>query len=252
MKQVPPSKNIADRNNSKFEVLNISGSEELVNFLSKLQNISFVSLLSTGLDSPIATYLMMRQSMNCISISFLNGREKRGKNQEKILAVGKKLVELTGQNLYMLFLDYDPILAQFQEKCPARVTCLICKRTMMDTAKFIAKTVKAQFIVNGDILGEQASQTLDNLYVVHQINREIPVIRPLIGFDKLDVIKLSQKLGFYEISLLEGVACEFNPKFPETRAKISQIEKAEEKLDRNELRNQIVDQMQLYKIFPCN
>ena len=88
------------------------------------------------------------------------------------------------------------------------------------------------------------------MYVVHQINHEIPVIRPLIGFDKLDVIKLSQKLEFYELSLLDGVACQYNPKFPETRAKISQIEEAEKNLDRNALREQILAQFQLYLITP--
>ncbi|WP_457556893.1 hypothetical protein [Candidatus Harpocratesius sp.] len=208
----------------------------------------FVSLLSTGLDSPVATYLMMRQGMDCISISFLNGGDARKKNQIKILEIGQKLVELTKRNLYLLFINYDPILQQFQTQCEPRMTCLICKRTMMDIAKTVAQEIGAQFIVNGDILGEQASQTLDNLFVVHQINREVPVIRPLIGFDKLDVIKISQKVGFFPISLLEGVSCEYNPKYPETRAKIHKIEVTEKNINRPAIRKTILDNFELYHI----
>jgi tRNA uracil 4-sulfurtransferase len=205
---------------------------------------SFISLLSTGLDSPIASYLMMKQGYNCLSLSFLNGGEEANKNREKILAVGNKLVELTGKKMRMHFVNYDPILEEFQFVDTQKSTCLLCKRNMIFTSVKLAHHYGAKMIVNGDILGEQASQTLDNLYVVHQINKEIPVIRPLIGFDKLDVIKISQKLQFYEISLMKGPACEFNPKFPETRAKIDDIVALEAKFDREKLQTRIFASME--------
>lgn len=235
--------------------LNIENSQfqKLQNLLLQEQNFvpnRFVSLLSTGLDSPVAMYLMMRQGMEGISLSFLNGLTNSEGNRRKIIAVGKKLVELTNQAIYMLFVDYDRFLERIQSNCETRLTCIICKRTMMDTAKNIAQRLKAQFIINGDILGEQASQTLDNLYVVHQINKEIPVIRPLVGFDKLDVIKLSQKVGLFELSLLKGLACEFNPQYPETRANIAKVMETEKNLDRNRLRQEIFDSMELVILKP--
>jgi thiamine biosynthesis protein ThiI len=199
----------------------------------------FISLLSTGLDSPIATYLIMKKKMDCFTLSFLNGGEKMEENRNKIIQVGKRLAILTQRKLRMHFVDYDKIVKQIQTKCNPKLTCVICKRTMILVARELAKFYNAKAIVNGDILGEQASQTLDNLYVVNQVNREIPIIRPLIGFDKLDIIKISQELGFYELSLIKGPACEFNPKFPETRAKIKEVIQTEGDLNRDSLMKEI-------------
>ena len=210
----------------------------------------FISLLSTGLDSPIATYLIMKKKMDCFSLSFLNGGEKIEENRNKIIQVGKRLVKLTHRQLRMHFVDYDRIAEQIQAKCNPKLTCVICKRTMILVAKELAKFYNAKSIVNGDILGEQASQTLDNLYVVNQVNRDIPIIRPLIGFDKLDIIKISQELGFYELSLITGPACEFNPKFPETRAKIKEVIQSEENLNRDSLMKEISNLINFVDIFP--
>ncbi len=212
----------------------------------------FISLLSTGLDSPIATYLIMKKKMDCFSLSFLNGGEKIEENRNKIIQVGKRLVKLTHRQLRMHFVDYDRIAEQIQAKCNPKLTCVICKRTMILVARELAKFYNAKSIVNGDILGEQASQTLDNLYVVNQVNQEIPIIRPLIGFDKLDIIKISQELGFYELSLINGPACGFNPKFPETRAKIKEVIQSEENLNRDSLMKEIFDLISYIDIFTNN
>jgi tRNA uracil 4-sulfurtransferase len=190
-----------------------------------------VSLLSTGLDSPVATYLMLKKGYNAYTLSFLNGETSGYKNQEKIVLLGKKLIELTGQHLKMHFVDYDKYLDQFITHCERKITCLLCKRTMIRMAVTLAQRYHAKFIINGDILGEQASQTLDNLYVVNEINRTIPIIRPLIGFDKSDVIKINQELGFYEISLIKGVGCVKNPKYPETHAKLGMVRENENNID---------------------
>ncbi len=210
----------------------------------------FISLLSTGLDSPIATYLIMKKKSDCFSLSFLNGGEIMDKNRNKIIQVGKRLVKLTQRRLRMHFVDYDEIVQQIQKKCNPKLTCVICKRTMILVARELAKFYNAKIIVNGDILGEQASQTLDNLYVVNQVNREIPIIRPLIGFDKLDIIKISQELGFYELSLINGPACEFNPKFPETRAKIKEVIQTEENLNRASMMKEVFDLINYVDFYP--
>jgi len=213
---------------------------------------SFISLLSTGLDSPVASYLIMKQGYSCLSLSFLNGGDERHKNKEKILKIGKKLVEITNQRMRMHFVDYDHIVEQFSEKCEPKLTCIICKRTMILTAVQLAEFYNASMIVNGDILGEQASQTLDNLYAVHQINKKIPVVRPLIGFDKLDVIKIQQQLGLYEISLIDGLACDNNPRFPETRARISKVLATEENIDRSSIQKHIFDIMEFVDLYPSS
>ena len=194
-----------------------------------------VALLSTGLDSPIACYLMMKQGHDILSLSFLNGGINSKINKEKVLKVGQRLVELTGRTIRMHFVDYDQYLEKFIDACERRLTCIFCKRTMIYIASSLAEFYNAIGIINGDILGEQASQTLDNLYVVHQINLKIPVIRPLIGFDKLDVIRISRYTGLYDISLMEGVSCDKNPKYPETHANLNEVLKNEEKIDREQI-----------------
>ena len=82
---------------------------------------------------------------------------------------------------------------------------------MLQGAYILANLSKADFIVNGDILGEQASQTIYNIAVIQNQMPEIPVVRPLIGYEKKDIIKLSHNLGFYEFSTLPDVQCNFNP-----------------------------------------
>jgi len=205
----------------------------------------FVSLLSTGLDSPIATYLIMKKGYNCHSLSFLNGKNEKEKNKSKVLAIGKHLVEITHQKLTMFFVDYDYYLDRIKSSIDEKKTCIICKRIMISTAVELIHKYGGSFIVNGDILGEQASQTLDNLYCVHQVNKHIPIIRPLIGFDKLDVIKLSQKLGFYELSLIEGVSCVSNPKYPETRGNVEEIIHNESKFPRDEIIQEIMANLEV-------
>jgi thiamine biosynthesis protein ThiI len=95
---------------------------------------------------------------------------------------------------------------------------------MLLGAYSLVKISQADFIVNGDILGEQASQTLDNIAVIQKIMAKIPVIRPLIGFEKKDILKLSHELGFYELSTLPDAQCTFNPMYPETHAKSDDIQ----------------------------
>jgi len=119
---------------------------------------------------------------------------------------------------------------------------------MLRIAEKLAIINKADFIVNGDILGEQASQTLDNLVQIQSVIKKIPVIRPLIGYEKLEVIRISQKLNLYELSILQGISCDFNPKFPETHAKISDIEETERNIDFNQWINKLIENAEIVEI----
>lgn len=192
-----------------------------------------LALLSTGLDSPVASYLMMKKGYDIIALSFLNGGEESQKNGMKVIEVARKLKELTHQEIILYTLDYDTYLDKIIEKCDRKNTCLFCKRTMLKTAALLAQMNNCEFIINGDILGEQASQTLDNLFVVSESNRKVPIIRPLIGFDKSDIIQISRKVGLYELTLINAPGCIKNPKYPETHAKLEEILDNEKNLDLN-------------------
>ena len=124
----------------------------------------------------------------------------------------------------------------------------MCKRYMLRTARFLAIKERADFIINGDILGEQASQTLDNLVQIQKAVDDIPVIRPLIGFEKADVIKLSQKLGLYELSSLPAPACGRNPKYPETHAKERDIVITEKGINYDSIAKKIIAKAEIIEI----
>ena len=111
----------------------------------------------------------------------------------------------------------------------------MCKSYMLLGAYSLVKISQADFIVNGDILGEQASQTLDNIAAIQNIMPEIPVIRPLIGFEKKDILKLSHELGFYELSILPDTQCTFNPLYPETHAESDDIQFSFNNIDLDEI-----------------
>ncbi|MHA1338649.1 MAG: 7-cyano-7-deazaguanine synthase [Promethearchaeota archaeon] len=193
--------------------------------------MKFVSLLSGGLDSPVATYIMMKKGFDCIAINFNPTIDPQNLNKKKIIQIAEKLKELTKKNITVYFINNRDILTIFKNSMKRKLTCILCKRFMLRIAETLAIRENAFFIVNGDILGEQASQTLDNLVQIQKVITEIPVIRPLIGYEKLEVIKLSQKLGLYPLSILQAPPCDFNPKYPETHAKSSEIEQTEQNID---------------------
>ena len=207
-----------------------------------------ISLLSPGLDSPVSTYLMMRQGFDCASLTFLNGGKESILNKSKMIKIGNQIRKLTGRKIVMHFVDYDDILNAISEKCESRITCVLCKRMMIRTAVALAKLYNANFIINGDILGEQASQTMDNLFAIHQVNEEIPLLRPLIGFNKLDVVKISQKVGLYPFCIENAPACTFNPKYPETRANLQHIWKNEILLDSDDYIKKIIEKIVIVEI----
>jgi tRNA uracil 4-sulfurtransferase len=190
-----------------------------------------VILLSGGLDSPIAAYLMMKRGFKPIFLSFLTSDDLKHSMRKKVSKIIKKLKLTCNLPIKTYFIDHDPNLMIFQKECERKLTCILCKRVMLRIATEIARIEKTNLIVTGDILGEQASQTLDNLISYNDIIEKFIILRPLIGWDKNDVIDLNKKLGLYEISSQKSASCEYNPKYPETHAKKENINQSESNID---------------------
>lgn len=211
---------------------------------------TFISLLSGGFDSPIATYLMINKGFRCIAISFLTGNDPEKKNKQKVIDIAQKIAQLTQASLKIYFADHNSTLQTFTELGIQKLTCVMCKRYMLRAARILAIRENADFIVNGDILGEQASQTLDNIAQIQKIITDIPVIRPLIGYEKAEVIKLSQKIGLYPLSSASTPGCTFNPKYPETNAKSKEITESESRINYDEIAQNIIDNAEIIYIQP--
>ena len=187
----------------------------------------FISLLSGGLDSPVAAFLMIKQNFHPIFISFLTSEDENHSLKKKVIQIVKFLKMFTKNTIKLYLINHDSNLEIFQSKSERKLTCILCKRLMIRIATQIGKNENTNLILTGDILGEQASQTLDNLFVYNNLLKNFTILRPLIGWDKLEVIKLSEKIGLYKICSQSSASCQYNPQFPETHAKPFEISNAE-------------------------
>jgi thiamine biosynthesis protein ThiI len=194
-----------------------------------------VALLSGGFDSPIAAYLMVKKGFEPIFLSFLTSEDSQHTLENKILQIAQKLSIITNHKIKLYIINHDNNLEIFKNYCERKLTCVLCKRLMIKIAKEIGKMEGTNIIITGDILGEQASQTLGNLYIYNDLLNMCIIIRPLIGFNKLDVIELSQRLELYDLCSQKSASCLYNPQYPETYAKKLEIKKAESLISPNEM-----------------
>ena len=183
-----------------------------------------VILLSPGIDSPVAAHLMKEKGLNLIGLNFFIGNHK---------AVDKIAEKLGIEKVFCI--SHKEILSEIKNNTNPKYACLLCKRVMYRIAEALAKKEKAEFIVTGENLGQVASQTLDNLAVLdNAIN--MPILRPLLCFDKNETIKIAKQIGTYELS--ENKKCLFVPRHPATKARLEIVEKEESKLDVKKIINE--------------
>lgn len=178
-----------------------------------------LSLISGGIDSPVASWMLMKRGCETDFIYFHPEIFTGRKSLENVKKVIKKLVEYSprGMNLYVV--PFSEIQKSVVENCERRMTCVLCRRSMYRAAQTLASKTKGKALVTGENLAQVASQTLDNLFAESDVLR-IPIFRPLIGMDKEEVISLAKKIGTYELSIEMG-CCSLSPKKPSTKAKLN-------------------------------
>jgi thiamine biosynthesis protein ThiI len=191
----------------------------------------FISLISGGLDSPVASYLMIRKGFIPIFISFLTSDDLDHTLKQKVHDVVSQLRKFTKYKIKLFLINHDPNLDNIIDVCDRKLTCILCKRLMLRIAMYIGKLEHSNIIVTGDIMGEQASQTLDNIFAYNDIIKEYIILRPLIGLNKHDIIELDKKIGLYDIISLQSASCRYNPQYPETHAKSHELLMSESNLD---------------------
>jgi len=196
--------------------------------------MKFVSLVSSGIDSPVATYLLSNKAEEIILLHADNRPFTDDREIEKFVTLAKYLRTLVPSKLTALLIPHGQTLQTYKTKCDNKFTCVVCKRMMLRYAEAIAKKVHADAIVMGDSLGQVASQTLQNIRVVEEA-ASILILRPLIGFDKEETIKIAKKIGTFELSIAPAEGCEAVPIKPSTQARIEQILVEEQKINVDEL-----------------
>ena len=209
--------------------------------------MKLVSLLSSGIDSPVATYLMSKKADEVILVhgNVIPYTDKLETENFILLAKHLKKIIFSDIKAYILF--HGKALQNYKLNCENKFTCVFCKRMLLRYEEEIAKIEKAEAIVMGDSLGQVASQTLQNIKTIDQAVKK-PIFRPLIGFDKEDIIKIAKEIKTYELSILPSESCSAVPSKPSTRAKITKILEIEEKINVESLVKDIVDEAELIRI----
>ncbi|MFX0184598.1 MAG: 7-cyano-7-deazaguanine synthase [Candidatus Hodarchaeota archaeon] len=211
-----------------------------------------VCLLSGGIDSPVAAQIAIMNGFQPILLHYHNYPFHSLGTLEKVVALSNSLNERNPNTPISLTIilhgkTQETVLNNLEGRNNQK-TCLFCRMQMFFKAEVYAQEIGAEAIVTGEILGEQASQTLDNLPIV--ISRvQIPVLRPLIGYNKEEVVQLSKKWGFYDYSILPGGCCSINPKYPETRGQQEDIDKIFNQI-KSDLKKTAQIEMEAIQTFP--
>lgn len=189
-------------------------------------------LLSGGIDSPVAGYMMAKRGMEVSCLHFHSYPYTNMQAKEKVVDLAKILSEYTcGTTLYTVSVTH--IQEAIHEKCKPELMITLLRRFMYRIAERQAKKVGAQCLITGESLGQVASQTIEGITSSNSVVETLPILRPLIGFDKNEIIEKSVKMGAYETSILpfEDCCTVFLPDFPAIRPKLSEILREESKLD---------------------
>jgi len=188
-------------------------------------------LLSGGIDSPVAAWMMAKRGMMIEAMHFHSYPYTSPCAQEKVEDLARILAEYCGR-FKMHVINLLPIQEAIVENCPEEETTILVRRFMMRIAERIAKDNDCMMLITGENLGQVASQTAESL-VVTDASVSMPVMRPLIAMDKVDIMDKAQEIGTYETSILpyEDCCTVFLPKHPTTKPRLEKILESESKLD---------------------
>lgn len=189
-----------------------------------------VALLSGGIDSPVAAYRMMRRGCNVTLVHFHSAPFLSNVSQEKARRLAEVLTRYQLKTrLYLV--PFGELQRQITLSVPGDLRVVVYRRMMLRIAQRIARDVRARALVTGDVIGQVASQTLDNMTTIDQA-AHLSIFRPLVGMDKEEIIAQAQKLGTFDISIVpDQDSCTlFTPRHPETHAKRYMIDPVEQTL----------------------
>ena len=206
-------------------------------------------LLSGGIDSPVAGYMIAKRGVQLVAVHYHSFPYTSEFAKQKVLDLAKILSEYCcGIKVYVV--PFTDIQMQIHEKCPEDYTTLIMRRYMMRIAERIAQKEEALALITGESIGQVASQTMEALITTNEVVKTMPVYRPLIGFDKIDIMEYAKKIGTYDTSILpyEDCCTVFTPRHPATKPKMALIEKGENQLDQEALIQAAVDNAEIVKL----
>ena len=188
-------------------------------------------LLSGGIDSPVAGYMIAKRGVKIDAVYFHAPPYTSERAKQKVVDLAKIVARYTGP-IYLHVINFTDIQLYIYEKCPHEELTIIMKRCFYKIAEKIAKAHGCLALVTGESIGQVSSQTMQSLGVINRVCEELPVFRPLIAFDKQDIVDISEKIDTYEISIApyEDCCTTFVAKHPVTKPNLKAIERSEVKI----------------------
>lgn len=193
-----------------------------------------VALMSSGIDSPVAAYKMVSLEADVVLLHMDNRPYAEDDSSDDVKALAERLSEVTEREMPLYFAPHGPSQNAIARGCDRPYQCVMCKRVMQRTARELAKILGCSGIVMGDSLGQVASQTLRNIRS-ENIGLDFPVVRPLIGMDKIEIEAVAKAIGTYDISIRPGHGCGIVPLRPITEADPEKVIVFSERIDLDDL-----------------
>jgi len=206
-------------------------------------------LLSGGIDSPVAGFLMAKRGLRLNAIHFHSYPYTSEQAKQKVIDLANIIKKYTG-DIRLFIVPFTKIQEQIHKMCDDEYMVILVRRFMMEIAEKVAKLNDCSALVTGENLAQVASQTVESITVTNQMSKELPIFRPLISFDKIEISSISKKIGAYETSILpyEDCCSVFLPDSPVTHPKLDRILVNENLLNREELINNAIQNIEVIDI----
>ena len=206
-------------------------------------------LLSGGIDSPVAAYMMAKRGLQIDAIHFHSMPYTSEQAKEKVVSLAK-IVSAYAGHIKLHVVPFTEIQENIHKFCPPEYMITIMRRIMMRISERLAMQINAGALVTGESLGQVASQTMQSITVTNKVIERLPVFRPLIGFDKEEIVRISKHIDAFETSILPYQDCctIFLPKNPVIRPKLELIERAEKALDVEGLIKRAMDNIEVIEV----
>ncbi|MDP4120197.1 MAG: tRNA uracil 4-sulfurtransferase ThiI [Bacillota bacterium] len=209
-------------------------------------------LISGGIDSPVAAYMMAKRGIELTAIHFASPPYTSERAEQKVRSL-LEIVSAYSGNMNMFVVPFTKIQETIEKNCPEELFTIIMRRIMMKISEIIAVKNGCSALITGESLGQVASQTIQAIACTDEAST-MPVFRPLIGMDKDEIVTISRKIGTFETSILpfEDCCTVFTPKHPRTRPVLKFVKQAEESFDFASLIEEAIDNVRIVKIHSHN
>ncbi len=206
-------------------------------------------LLSGGIDSPVAGFMMAKRGLKISAIHFHSYPYTSEQAKQKVITLANIIKNYTG-DIRLYIVPFTKIQEEIHKNCDDEFMVTIVRRFMMEIADKVAKSNNCNSLITGENLGQVASQTVEGITSTNKMAQNLVVFRPLIAFDKVEIARIAEKIGTYETSILpyEDCCSVFLPKKPSTHPSLDKVKKNEEHLNREFLINDAINNIEILDI----